>query len=96
MAEASKEAGEDLIPAFLIQLPGRSGLEIIRTLKADDELKIIPVVAVTAFAMKGDRERILSSGCDGYISKPMSVIGFLETVARHLSTPGLRAPPGIS
>ena len=79
-----------------IQLPGRSGLDIVRTLKADDDLKTIPVVAVTSYALKGDREKILGFGCDGYISKPISINGFLETVARHLSTPGLRAPPGVS
>ncbi|MCH7486537.1 MAG: response regulator [Proteobacteria bacterium] len=77
-------------------LPGRSGLDITRMLKADDDLKNIPVLAVTSFAMEGDRERILESGCDGYIPKPITINGFLETVARHLSTPGLRAPRGVS
>ena len=79
-----------------IQLPGLSGLDITRTLKADDDLKYIPVVAVTSYALEGDREKILGSGCDGYITKPISINGFLETVARHLSTPGLRAPLGVS
>ena len=79
-----------------IQLPGRSGLEITRTLKADDELKNIPVVAVTSFAMEGDREKILRNGCDGYIPKPITINGFLETIAHHLSTPGQRAPLRIS
>lgn len=65
-----------------IQLPEISGMELTRTIKADDGLKDIPIVAVTAFAMKGDEERIRESGCDGYISKPISVPGFLETVAR--------------
>ncbi len=65
-----------------IQLPEISGMELTRTIKADDELKDIPIVAVTAFAMKGDEERIRESGCDGYISKPISVPSFLETVAR--------------
>ncbi len=78
-----------------IQLPGSSGLDITRTLKADDDLKHIPMLAVTSFAMEGDRERILESGCDGYIPKPITINGFLETVARHLSTPGLRAPLGV-
>ena len=79
-----------------IRLPGLSGLDIARTLKADDDLKYIPVVAVTSYALEGDREKILGSGCDGYITKPISINGFLETVARHLSTPGLRAPLGVS
>jgi len=65
-----------------IQLPAISGLEITRWMKADPELKDIPVVAVTAFAMAGDEERILEGGCEAYIAKPISVVGFLETIAR--------------
>jgi two-component system cell cycle response regulator DivK len=53
-------------------------------LKADDELKDIPVIAVTAFAMKGDEEKIREGGCEGYIAKPISVTTFLETVAKFL------------
>ncbi len=68
-----------------IQLPGRSGLEITKDLKADDNLKHIPVVAVTAFAMKGDESKILEAGCDDYIAKPINVPVFLETVAKHLA-----------
>ena len=67
-----------------IQLPEISGLEVTKMLKADDDLKSIPVVAVTAFAMKGDEEKILKGGCDGYIAKPISVPAFLETVAKFL------------
>ena len=63
-----------------IQLPGISGLEVTQWLKQDDELRTIPVVAVTAFAMKGDEERIRRGGCEGYISKPISVGSFIETV----------------
>ena len=63
-----------------IQLPEVSGLDVTRWLKEDDELRHIPVVAVTAFAMKGDEERIRSGGCEAYISKPISVSGFLDTV----------------
>jgi two-component system cell cycle response regulator DivK len=66
-----------------IQLPGRSGLEIIKDLKADEDLKHIPIVAVTAFAMKGDEEDIRAAGCDDYVSKPISIPLFLETVAKH-------------
>ena len=63
-----------------IQLPGISGLEVTQWLKQDDELRTIPVVAVTAFAMKGDEERIRRGGCEGYISKPISVGSFIETI----------------
>ncbi|MCA1908406.1 MAG: response regulator [Magnetospirillum sp.] len=68
-----------------IQLPEVSGLEITRMLKHDDELKAIPVIAVTAFAMKGDEEKIREGGCEGYIAKPISVTSFLETIAKFLS-----------
>lgn len=63
-----------------IQLPEVSGLDVTRWLKEDDDLRHIPVIAVTAFAMKGDEERIRSGGCEAYISKPISVTSFLETV----------------
>lgn len=63
-----------------IQLPEISGLDVTRQLKADPELRAIPVVAVTAFAMKGDEERIRAGGCEAYLSKPISVAKFLETV----------------
>lgn len=66
-----------------IQLPEVSGLEVTKWLKEDDELRGIPVVAVTAFAMKGDEERIRSGGCEAYISKPISVMTFLDTVRRY-------------
>ena len=67
-----------------IQLPEVSGLEITKRLKADEELRGIPVVAVTAFAMKGDEEKIREGGCEDYIAKPISVINFLDTVAKFL------------
>lgn len=67
-----------------IQLPEISGLEITRMLKDDSDLKRIPVIAVTAFAMKGDEEKIREGGCEGYIAKPISVASFLQTVARFL------------
>lgn len=65
-----------------IQLPEVSGLEVTKWLKDDDTLKHIPVIAVTAFAMKGDEEKIREGGCEAYISKPISVAHFLETVRR--------------
>ena len=67
-----------------IQLPEVSGLEVTKWLKEDDELGRIPVIAVTAFAMKGDEERIRQGGCEAYISKPISVLKFLETVKSYL------------
>ena len=63
-----------------IQLPEVSGLDVTAWLKDDDELHHIPVIAVTAFAMKGDEERIREGGCEAYISKPISVGKFIETV----------------
>ncbi|CAN1722322.1 Polar-differentiation response regulator DivK [Hyphomicrobium sp. 1Nfss2.1] len=67
-----------------IQLPEVSGLEVTKWIKEDDELRHIPVVAITAFAMKGDEERIRSGGCEAYISKPISVGHFLETVQQFV------------
>ncbi len=67
-----------------IQLPEISGLDITKMLKADEALKPIPVIAVTAFAMKGDEEKIREGGCEDYISKPISVTNFLETIQKHL------------
>jgi len=68
-----------------IQLPDLSGIEVTKMLKTDKELKSIPVVAVTAFAMKGDEEKIREGGCEGYIAKPISVPTFLDTVAKFLN-----------
>jgi two-component system cell cycle response regulator DivK len=67
-----------------IQLPEISGLDITRLIKADAGLKAIPVIAVTAFAMKGDEEKIRQGGCDGYIAKPISVGSFIDTVKKFL------------
>lgn len=74
-----------------IQLPGMDGLKATALLKANDETRSIPVIALTALAMKGDAERIHSAGCDGYIPKPMAYREFLATVARLL--PGDAALP---
>ncbi|HEX5958565.1 MAG TPA: response regulator [Hyphomicrobiaceae bacterium] len=67
-----------------IQLPEVSGLEVTKWLKDDENLCAIPVIAVTAFAMKGDEERIRRGGCEGYISKPIAIATFLDAVRRHL------------
>ncbi len=68
-----------------IQLPEVSGLEVTKWIKEDDELRSIPIIAVTAFAMKGDEEKIREGGCEAYIAKPISVANFLEVVERFLS-----------
>ena len=69
-----------------IQLPEVSGLEVTKWLKDDAELKAIPVVAITAFAMKGDEERIREGGCEAYLSKPISVGKFIETIRHFLGS----------
>ncbi len=68
-----------------IQLPEVSGLEVTRWLKEDEELRKIPVIAITAFAMKGDEEKIRGGGCEAYIAKPISVTNFLDTIGRFLA-----------
>jgi len=70
-----------------IQLPEVSGLEVTKWLKDDEDLRVIPVVAVTAFAMKGDEERIREGGCEAYLSKPISVGKFIETIRHFLGNP---------
>ena len=69
-----------------IQLPEVSGLEVTKWLKEDESLQRIPVIAVTAFAMKGDEDRIRQGGCEAYISKPIEVVKFLETVRSYLGS----------
>ena len=68
-----------------IQLPEVSGLEVTKWLKEDDELRSIPIIAVTAFAMKGDEQKIRDGGCEAYIAKPISVASFMSTVERFLA-----------
>ena len=80
----AREHKPDLI-LMDIQLPEVSGLEVAKWIKEDDELKSIPIIAVTAFAMKGDEENIKQGGCEAYIAKPISVARFLETVEHFLS-----------
>jgi two-component system, cell cycle response regulator DivK len=67
-----------------IQLPEVSGLQVTQWLKDDPELASIPVIAITAFAMKGDEEKIRQGGCEAYLSKPISVVKFLETVRNYI------------
>ena len=68
-----------------IQLPGMDGLQATALLKKDFATRPIPVIALTALAMKGDEERIRAAGCDGYIAKPMRYQEFLATIAAHLA-----------
>ena len=86
----AREHRPDLI-LMDIQLPEISGLEVTKWLKEDDELRSIPVIAVTAFAMKGDEERILEGGCEAYLSKPISVMAFIDTIKRFLGEPAAAA-----
>jgi two-component system, cell cycle response regulator DivK len=82
--ELARQYRPDLI-LMDIQLPEVSGLQVTQWIKSDDILRSIPVVAVTAFAMKGDEEKIRDGGCEAYIAKPISVASFLKTVERFLS-----------
>ena len=81
--ELAEEYRPDLI-LMDIQLPEVSGLEVTQKIKNNKELIDIPIIAVTAFAMKGDEERIRQGGCEDYIAKPISVLTFLEKVKRYL------------
>lgn len=71
-----------------IQLPEISGLDITKKLKENDSVKDIPVIAVTAFAMKGDEQKIREGGCQDYISKPISVSKFIQVILKHLGEGG--------
>ena len=68
-----------------IQLPGMDGLQATALLKQDEKTRAIPVIALTALAMKGDEERIRAAGCDGYIAKPMRYKEFLEAIGAQLA-----------
>jgi two-component system cell cycle response regulator DivK len=89
-AEAGLTIARDDHPDLIlmdIQLPGMDGLEATLLLKGDEATRGIPVIALTALAMKGDEERIRAAGCDGYISKPMRYPDFLATIAAQLAGP---------
>jgi two-component system cell cycle response regulator DivK len=73
-----------------IQMPHITGLELIEQIKADDELRPIPIMAVTAYAAKGDEERIRDAGAEGYVSKPISVLKFVEAVRSLLEAAAAR------
>ena len=89
-AEAGLTLARDGRPDLIlmdVQLPGMDGLEATALLKADNATRAIPVLALTALAMKGDEARILAAGCDGYIAKPMRIQEFLAAVAAQLAAP---------
>jgi two-component system cell cycle response regulator DivK len=88
-AEAGLTLARDEQPNLIlmdIQLPGMDGLQATALLKQDDATRAIPVIALTALAMKGDEARIRAAGCDGYIAKPLAYKEFLQVVAAHLGT----------
>ncbi len=87
-AEAGLTLARDERPDLIlmdIQLPGMDGLQATALLKRDEATRAIPVIALTALAMKGDEERIRAAGCDGYIAKPMRYQEFLATIAAQLA-----------
>ena len=81
----ARDAQPDLI-LMDIQLPGMDGLEATALLKRDGATRGIPVIALTALAMRGDEERIRAAGCDGYIAKPLRYQDFLATISAQLAT----------
>jgi two-component system cell cycle response regulator DivK len=82
--ELARTSGPDLV-LMDVNLPKISGLAIMALMKGDDELKNIPIVAVTACAMKGDEEKIRAAGCEDYVAKPISIPDFLRTVKKYLN-----------
>ena len=82
--DLAREHRPDLI-VLDIQLPDITGMEVALHLKADEATRAIPIIAITAFAMSGDREKILASGCDDYMAKPFHVQTFLKTIDQYAS-----------
>ena len=81
--EQIREKQPDLV-LMDIQLPGMDGLSATKVIKEDPDLKDIPIVALTSYAMQGDKEKALAAGCTGYIAKPIDTRKFLETVSQYL------------
>ena len=88
--EAAHEFSPDLVITD-IQLPHVTGLDLIKLIRADDELSAVPIMAVTAYSARGDEERIRAAGAQAYVSKPISVVKFAETVEQLLKADG-KAP----
>jgi CheY-like chemotaxis protein len=85
--EALRLTGEAVPDLILmdIHLPGLDGLSVVRQMKEDDRTSGVPILALTAHAMRGDRDRFLQAGCDGYISKPIDVKSFIPSLEQYLS-----------
>lgn len=86
-AEEGLESAKRILPDLIlmdIQLPGMDGLTATRAIRSDDQLNETPVIALTSFAMVGDREKALSAGCDEYLPKPIDIQSLKSTVARFL------------
>lgn len=86
-AQEAKTSLKTFLPRLIlmdIQLPGMDGLELTRQLKADGQTRQIVILAMTAYAMKGDKERVLAAGCDGYIPKPIDTRTLPQVVAEYL------------
>jgi CheY-like chemotaxis protein len=86
--EQIREKRPDLV-LMDIQLPGMDGLSATKIIKEDPELKDLPIVALTSYAMQGDEEKALAAGCTGYITKPIDTRNFLETVLQYLEDDNL-------
>jgi two-component system, cell cycle response regulator DivK len=94
-AEDALRILESFAPRLILmdlQLPRMDGLELTRRLKADPARREIVIIALTAYAMKGDDRKAFAAGCDGYVSKPIDIDTLARVVAEHL---GLRASPGV-
>ncbi|HVT02155.1 MAG TPA: response regulator [Thermoanaerobaculia bacterium] len=84
--EALKMVGQELPDLILmdIHLPGMDGLTVVKELKSDARLQKIPILALTAHAMRGDKDRFLQAGCDGYISKPIDIKTFIPSIQKYI------------
>jgi CheY-like chemotaxis protein len=90
-AEEALAAIATLVPRLILmdlQLPGMDGLELTRRLKSDPRYAGITIIAITAYAMKGDEERAIAAGCDGYLAKPIDIAELRRIVAHHVGPPG--------
>jgi two-component system, cell cycle response regulator DivK len=88
-ADEALEMLETFAPRLILmdlQLPGMDGLELTRRLKSDPRTRNIVIVAVTAYAMKGDEQRVRAAGCDGYVTKPIDTRGLPQVIAAYLAT----------
>ena len=93
--DAAREFGPDLVITD-IQLPHVSGLDLIRLIRKDEQLAAIPIMAVTAYSAHGDEERIRAAGAQAYVSKPISVVKFAQTVDELLAAGSDTDPTGES